>query len=118
MSSTTTSSSNFQFILDVALDSYARQTGIDLTKHPSADKLQNCSAPDDVLQILSERESAFNDYRDQYHNLIARVRPVVQVVHVFSTVLGEVVGIVSSNIRFSSLDISLYLHIGAARQAS
>ena len=100
MSSTTTPS-YFQPILDVALESYAKQTGIDLTKHPSADKLQNCRSPDDVLQILSERESAFKDYRDQYRNLIGRVRPIVQVIHAFSAVLGEVAAFVSSSIHFS-----------------
>ena len=100
MSSTNTSSAYFQSILDVALENYAKQTGIDLTKHPSADKLQNCRSPDDVLQILSERELAFKDHRDQYRNLIGRVRPVVQVIHAFSAVFGEVAGLVSSSIRF------------------
>jgi hypothetical protein len=94
MSSTTTSSANFQSILDAALDSYTKQTGIDLTKHPSVDKLQNCRSPDDVLHILSEGESAFKDYRDQHRKLIDRLRPVVQVVHAFSAVLGEAVGLV------------------------
>ena len=104
MSSVTTSSSNFSSILDAALDSYAKQTGIDLTKHPSADKLQNCRCPDDVLQILSERESASQDHRDHYQTLIDRVRPVVQVVHAFSDVLGEAAGFVSSGIAFSLSD--------------
>jgi hypothetical protein len=97
------SSPNFQSILDAALDSYAKQTGIDLTKHPSANKLQNCRSPDDVLQILSESESAFKDYRDQNRNLIDRVRPVIQVVHALSAVLGEIADIVSSAIVFVSL---------------
>jgi hypothetical protein len=96
------SSPNSQSILDAALDGYAKQTGIDLTKHPSASKLQNCRSPDDVLQILSERESGFKDYRDQYRNLIDRVRPVVQAVHAISTVLGEIAGLVSSSIVFVS----------------
>jgi hypothetical protein len=89
------STANFQSILDAALDSYAKQTGIDLTKHPSADKLEKCRSPDDVLQILSERESAFKDYRDQHRKLIDHIRPVVQVVHAFSAVLGEAAGLVS-----------------------
>jgi hypothetical protein len=96
------SSPNFQYIVDAALDSYAKQTGIDLTKHHSANKLQNCHSPDDVLQIISERESAFKDYRDQYRNLINRVRPVVQVVHALSAVLGEIAGSVSSGYVFVS----------------
>ncbi len=105
MSSTTTSLPNFQPILDAALDSYAKQTGIDLTKHPSADKLQDCRSPDDVLQILSERESAFKDYRDRYRNIINHVRPVVQVVHAFSALLGEAAGLVSkSGVAFTLSD--------------
>jgi hypothetical protein len=102
MSSTTTSLSNFSSILDAALDSYAKQTGIDLTNHPFADKLQNCRSPDDILQILSERESAFKDHRDKYRNLIDHVRPIVQVVHVFSNVLGEAAVLVSSGAAFST----------------
>jgi hypothetical protein len=98
----TMASANFQSILDAALSSYSKQTGIDLTKHPSADKLQNCRSPDDVLQILSERESAFKDYRDKYRNLIDRLRPVVQVAHGFSAVLGGAAGLVSSGITLST----------------
>jgi hypothetical protein len=110
MSSTTISSANFQPILDAALDSYSKQTGIDLTKHPSADKLENCRSPDDILQILSERESAFKGYRDQYRNLIDHLRPVVQVVHAFSTVLGEAASLVSSTGIASTLsDLSFRL---------
>jgi len=91
-----TTSSNFQFILDAALDSYAKQTGIDLTKHPSADKLQNIHSLEDVIQLLLERETAFKDYRDKYHKLIDFLRPIVQVVHVFSVSIGEAAGLVSS----------------------
>jgi fungal STAND N-terminal Goodbye domain len=105
MSSSTTSetsTANFQSILDAALDSYAKQTGIDLTKHPSADKLQNCRSSDDILQILSETESAFKDYRDQHRKMIGHLRPVVQVVHAFSAVVGEAAGLVSPGIAFFS----------------
>jgi hypothetical protein len=111
--STTTSSANFQSILDAALVSYAKQTGIDLIKHPSADKLQSCHSPDDVLQVFSERESAFKDHRDQYRNLIDRLRPVVHVVHAFSAVLGKVAGLVSSGIAFILADCILHLPTGA-----
>ena len=96
MSPPTTSSANFQSILDAALDSYARQTGIDLIKHPSADKLQSCHSPDDFIQLLLERETAFKDYREKYRNLIDRLRPVVKVVHTLSGVFGEAAGLVSS----------------------
>ena len=95
MSSTTTSSTNFQSILDAALLSYATQTGIDITKHPSADKLQHCHSPEDVIRVLLERETAFKNYRDKHCKLIDCLRPVVQIVHKFSNFLGEVAGLVS-----------------------
>ena len=99
MSLITTSSSNFQSILDAALDSYTKQTGIDITKHPSADKLQNIHSSKDVVQLLLERETAFKDHRDKYHKLIDCLRPIVQVVHAFSGSIGEVAGPVSSRNR-------------------
>jgi len=91
----TVPSANFQPILDAALDSYAKQTGIDLRKHPSADKLQSCATSEDVLQLLQDREIAFKDYRDKHRKLINCLRPVFQVVQAFSGVLGEVSGLVS-----------------------
>lgn len=95
MSSTIVPSANFQPILDAALDSYAKQTGIDLRKHPSADKLQSCATSEDVLGLLQDREIAFKDYRDKHRKLINCLRPVVQIVQAFSGALGEVAGLVS-----------------------
>ena len=91
----TTSSPNFQSILDAALDNYHKQTGIDLINHPSAEQLQNCHSPDDVVKLLLERESAFKDYRDKYRKLINCLRPVVNVIHAFSSNLVGVSGLVS-----------------------
>jgi hypothetical protein len=89
-------SSDFQTILDAALEHYLKQTGTDLTKHSSADQFQDCHSPDDVFRLLLQRETDFKDYRDKYRALIDRLRPVVKVVHVFSNVLGNAAGLVSS----------------------
>ena len=94
MSSMAPSSSSFQLILDAALLNYRNQTKVDLTKHPSADKLQNSSSLDDILQLLLERESAFNVYRDKHRKLVDSLRPIVQAVHAFSTICGEAAGLV------------------------
>jgi hypothetical protein len=94
-------------MLDVALDNYAKQTGIDLIHYPSADRLQNCDSSDEVLRILSERESAFKGHRDQYRNMIDCLSPVVQVVHALSADL------VSSGVRSPYLIVSLCLPTGA-----
>jgi fungal STAND N-terminal Goodbye domain len=96
MSSTTASSTTFQSILDAACDSYAKQTGVELAKHPSADKLQNCRSSEDVLQILLERETAFKDYRDKHRKFLDRLRPIVQVVHKISAHFGKVADFVRS----------------------
>jgi len=109
MSSTTASSARFQSILDAAFDSYAKQTRVELAKHPSADKLQNCHSPGDVLQLLLERETAFLDYRDKHRKLFDSLSPVVQVVHTFSAVFGEVAGFVRSGKRI--YPPRSYLHV-------
>jgi len=96
MSSTTTSSTNFQSILDAAFLSYATQTGIDITKHPSADKLQDCHSPDDIIRVLLDRETAFKNFREIHHKFIDLLYPIVKVVHAFSGILAEEAGIVSS----------------------
>jgi len=113
MSSTAISSTNLQSILNAGLDYYAKQTGIDLSKHPSADKLQSCATSEDVLQLLQDRETAFEDYRDKHRKLINCLRPVVKVVHAFSGILGEVAGLVSN---FSL--IWLYPHAHPTRYLS
>jgi len=92
-----TTPSNFQSILDAALDDYHKHTGIDLTKHPSAAQLQNCHSPDDVIQLLQERESNFKDYREKHRKLIDSLRPVVNLIHALSGILGERVGLVSDS---------------------
>ena len=84
-----TSDSNFQSILDAALDDYHKHTGIDLTKHPSAVQLQNCHSPDDVVEVLLERGASFKDYREKYRRLIDCLRPVVKVIHALSSIIGE-----------------------------
>ena len=73
---------------------YRKQTKVDLTKHPSAEKLQNCSSLDEILQLLLERETAFNVYRDKHRKLIDSLRPIVRVVHAFSTICSEAAGLV------------------------
>jgi hypothetical protein len=95
MSSTTTSSSNFQSIFDAALSDYAKQTGIDLASHPSANTLQNCNSADAILDILQSKANQFQAYRDGNRKLINCLKPVVQVLHAVSGILGEAATLVS-----------------------
>ena len=99
-----TSSTGFQSILDAALDGYHKQTGINLINHPSAEQLHNCRSPDDVVKLLLERESAFKDYRDKYRKLIDCLRPVVKVIHAFSTIFSGASCLVSNQRQIFLLD--------------
>ena len=95
MSSTANSSSNFQSILDAALSDYTEQTGIDLATHPSAQTLQNCNSADAILDLLGDKANQFQAYRDGNRKLINCLKPVVQVLHAVSGILGEAAAMVS-----------------------
>ncbi|KAH8979288.1 hypothetical protein EDB86DRAFT_2836006 [Lactarius hatsudake] len=58
------SSTSFQLILDAAIADYAKETGIDPIKHPFADRLQTSHSPDDVLELLGDKASEFENYRE------------------------------------------------------
>ena len=90
------SPSNFQLIID-AFDDYSRQLGVDLTKNPLADALRCCDSPNAVLELLQDKANAFKDYRDgdPGRTLMNWLKPVVQVVHGFSGVLGPAISLVS-----------------------
>ena len=96
ISSTILPSTPFHSILDAALDDYSKQTGIDLANHPSANQFDNCHSTDDVVRLLLQRQTGFKDYRDKYRTLIDRLRPVVTVVHAFSSILVATADSVSS----------------------
>ena len=98
MSSTaqaTSSPSNIQSIIDAALADYAKITGIDLSKDPSAATLEQSSSPEAILELLQGREKAFKEYRDGNRGLISCLSPAVKVLQAFSGILGEAVSLVS-----------------------
>src|SRR5260370_39779774 len=109
MSSTeqaTSSTSNFQLIID-ALADYAKITGIDLSKNPFAAVLEQSNSPEAVLQLLQGREKAFAEYRDGNRRLISCLSPAVNVLHAFSRILGEAVRLVSHTCHLVSLNVTI-----------
>jgi hypothetical protein len=95
MSSTVTASSNFRSIFDAALSDYAKQTGIDLSTHPFAQTLQDSTSPDAIIDLLGDKAKQFQAYRDGNRQLINCLKPVVQVLHTVSGILGEAATLVS-----------------------
>ena len=88
-------SSNFQLIFDNALKAYKKRTKKDLYKHPLADKLQACDSPSNILTVLQERVQELNESQYGNERLTKWLDPTVKVLHAFSGVLGEGVGLVS-----------------------
>ena len=93
---------NLQLILD-ALDKYAEQTGINLKENPFAEKIRGCDSPGSILLLLQENAIAFKEYRDQNRKFIDCLSPVLQFVHAFSEIFGEVAGLVSTEQSYRSL---------------
>jgi hypothetical protein len=89
------STSKIQFIIDAALDDYAKITGIDLSQNPFATSLEQSNSPEVILELLQEREKAFKEYRDSNRKLISSISPAVKVIQAFSGILGEAVSLVS-----------------------
>ena len=90
------SSISFQPIFGAALADYSKQVGIDLATHPLSDSLRSCGSPDDVLQLLEDKANEFKEFRDGNRKLLNWLRPVVQVVHTLSAVLGASMALVST----------------------
>lgn len=103
MSSTMASSPDFQSILNAALSDYATQTGIDLATHPFAQTVRNCHDADAVFNLLQDRANQFHAYRDGNRKLIDYLKPVVQVLHQVSAILGEAATSVSTAIQLVML---------------
>ena len=72
-----------------ALADYARITGIDLSTNPFAITLEQSDSLKAILQLLQEREKAFNKFRNENRRLIDYVTPCVEVLHAVSGTLGE-----------------------------
>jgi len=90
MSSTASLSSlNFQSVFDLALSDYAKQTTIDIPTHPFAQSLQNSDSPERILDLFEDKAKQFQAYRDGNRKLINCLKPVVQVLHTVSGILGE-----------------------------
>ena len=99
--SSSSSSSNFQSILNAALDAYERKTKSKLLAHPLAAQLQSCDSPTAVLSILHDLIGQFDSRRKSDERLTNWLNPTVNVLYAFSSTLGQGVGLVSLNRIYS-----------------
>ncbi|KAH9009821.1 hypothetical protein EDB84DRAFT_1570969 [Lactarius hengduanensis] len=94
--STSTSSSNFQFIFNAALKAYEKKTKKDLLAHPLAAQLQACNSPADILVVLQDKVKELDQSRSADERLSRWLNPTIDVLYAFSATLGEGVGLVFS----------------------
>jgi len=92
--STTTSSTNFHFIFNAALEAYEKKTRKNLLTHPLATKLQSCNSPAAVLSVLQELVQHSNRHSSSNERLRNCLSPTVKLLYAFSITIGEGVGLV------------------------
>jgi hypothetical protein len=85
---------NYQHIFSVALESYKKRTGNDLTSNPLLPKLETCNSPDAVIALLREQIPGFDQSRSDNDSgrLSNWLNPTVNVIDAFSGTINESVG--------------------------
>jgi hypothetical protein len=83
------SSSNFQSIFNNALRAYERRMKEDLSAHPLAAQLQDCSSPSNILDVLQRQVDEFNQSQLRNEKWMRWLDPTIKVLHAFSVTLGE-----------------------------
>ena len=90
---TAASSSNFQLLINSALDKYKERTKNDLRAHPLAAQLQSCDSPSAILAVLQEQVQGLDQSRSD-EQWTKWLDPTVNVLYVFSSILGSGVSLV------------------------
>lgn len=96
------SSSNFQVVLNAALEAYEEKTKGKLVTHPLAAKLQSCDSLTDIITVFEDLVQQFDHRRKNDQSLTKWLNPTVKILYALSKPLGHVAGLVSLT-RLSSL---------------
>ena len=91
----TTSSPNFQLIINNALKAYEKRTKNDLLAHPLASQLQTCDSPGAILAILQQQVQGLDQSQGSDDRWTKWLDPTVNILYALSGALGEGVGLVS-----------------------
>ena len=85
---TITPSSNFQLIINNALDKYKRHTKIDLLAHPLATQLRrSCNSPSDILAALQQQVQGLDQSQSTDERWSRWLDSTVNVIDAFSSTL-------------------------------
>jgi hypothetical protein len=90
----TAASSNFQLIINNALDKYKKRTKNDLLAHPLTAQFQSCDSPSAILAILQQQIQELDQSRSSDERWSKWLGPTVNILHVLSATLGQGAGLV------------------------
>ena len=93
-SSSSNQVSNFQLIINNALDEYKRRTKKDLLAHPLVTDLQSCNTPSAILSVLQHQVQGLDESQRIDDRWTRWLNPTVNVLFTLSGTLGEGVGLV------------------------
>ena len=88
--------SSFQLIINNALKAYEKRTKKDLLAHPLASQLQACDSPGDILAVLQQQVRGVGQSQGGDERWTNWLVPTVNVLFAFSATLGSGVGLVCS----------------------
>ncbi len=72
---------------EAALVEYEQQTGIDLTKHPLSERLQDCNSVEDITRVLREQAQDIKKLREK-DKVLKPLKKILTVLHLLSSVPG------------------------------
>jgi hypothetical protein len=87
---------NFQLIINNALDKYKKRTKTDLITHPLAAQIQSCDSPSAILAILQQQVQGLDQSRSSDERWSKWLDPTVNVIYVLSSTLAAGVSLVRS----------------------
>jgi hypothetical protein len=77
-------SSHLRVLFEAALEDYEHQTGIELAKHPLAERLQDGNSVESVTAILREQAQDFDKFREK-DKILKPLKKVLSVLHGLSS---------------------------------
>ena len=104
------SSSNFQLIINNALDKYKKRTKNDLLAHPLATQLRSCDSPNAVLTVLHQQVQWSDQYRSGDDRWSRWLGPTINVLCALSSTVGAGVSLVCLGTEIVG-DVHAHTHI-------
>ena len=88
VAASSSSSSNFQVVINNALKDYEKRTKKSLLAHPLASQLEACDSPGDILALL--RQQILDQSRSTDERWTKWLDPTINVLLTFSQTVGTV----------------------------